>query len=454
LFLSDSEFWRSQMKTKQFLRYALIFSVGLFFVGPAFTQLPPTEPVADGTTATATVPVAHVYVATTQGVYLYDAAASGKLTLVSGSPFKTKGLMVGSNGKYFFSVDPYLASQLPNGANWIHSYPVTSNGTIKAQVSQINMQDYTGADCGNTVVPIGQRVAVLDHSGQHLYVLLGGSSQNCNALQSFAIGKYSGALTFKGAVESGYASYFYLPSFIANDKFAYANVASAPAPMTAFIRDSNDVLQFWNFKETDPAPWSTYPVWIQAAVTADPTNHLAVVLQGFDPSVGEANYLQLASYTVDSVGNIVSTNRTADMPTPEVCPLAMRMSPTGKLLAIGGAGNAPGQAECVLASAAAGNSKDSGATTPPGSSGFGAGLQVFHFNGANPITSYSGKLTSDTIYFIQWDKANHLYATSWNKLYVFTVTPTSISQAPGSPYALKISPTSSYGAAGLIVVPQ
>jgi hypothetical protein len=296
-------------------------------------------------------------------------------------------------------------------------------------------------------------VAVLDHSGQHLYVLLGGSSQNCNALQSFAIGKYSGALTFKGAVQSGYASSFYLPSFTANDKFAYANVASPPAPMTAFIRDSNDVLQFWNFRETDPVRWSGYPAWVQAAVTADPTNHLAVVLQGYDPAVDEFNFLQLASYTVDSVGNIVSTNRTADMPTPQVCPSVIRMSPSGKLLAIGGIGNPPA-ANCSVAPAKTGSWKDAGATTLPGSTGFGDGLQVFHFNGASPITHYSGKLTSNPIFFVQWDKANHLYAASWNKLYVFTVTPTSISQAPGSPYALKVSPTSNYGATSLIVVPQ
>jgi hypothetical protein len=38
-----------------------------------------------------------------------------------------------------------------------------------------------------------------------------------------------------------------------------------------------------------------------------------------------------------------------------------------------------------------------------------------------------------------WDNANHLYAISnkAGKLYVFTVTPTSHSQAPGSPYTIQ-----------------
>ena len=44
---------------------------------------------------------------------------------------------------------------------------------------------------------------------------------------------------------------------------------------------------------------------------------------------------------------------------------------------------------------------------------------------------------SDNIAYVAWDNSNHLYATgSGNKLYVFTVTPTGYSQAPGSPYTL------------------
>jgi hypothetical protein len=37
-----------------------------------------------------------------------------------------------------------------------------------------------------------------------------------------------------------------------------------------------------------------------------------------------------------------------------------------------------------------------------------------------------------------WDKQNHLYAISRSagKLYVFTITPTSAAQAPGSPHAI------------------
>jgi hypothetical protein len=80
------------------------------------------------------------------------------------------------------------------------------------------------------------------------------------------------------------------------------------------------------------------------------------------------------------------------------------MSPSGKLLAVGGT----------------------------------AGLQVFHFNGASPITHDTGLLTTKPIDQFFWDNANHLYAISRSagKLYVFTVTPSSATQAPGSPYTI------------------
>jgi hypothetical protein len=76
------------------------------------------------------------------------------------------------------------------------------------------------------------------------------------------------------------------------------------------------------------------------------------------------------------------------------------------------------------------------------------GLQVFHFNGADPITPYSKTLTTAPIDQIHWDNNNHLYALSdsTNKLYVYTVTPTTITERPGSPYTIT-SPN------GLAVVP-
>jgi hypothetical protein len=114
------------------------------------------------------------------------------------------------------------------------------------------------------------------------------------------------------------------------------------------------------------------------------------------------------------------------MPTPQVNPLVLNISPSGQFLAIGGNTSAPYQN-----------------TTQK------AGLDVFHFNGANPITSYSGVLTTAPIDEIHWDNNNHLYAlsNSTKKLYVYTVTSSSITVVPGSPFTIASTPNA------LVVVP-
>ena len=83
---------------------------------------------------------------------------------------------------------------------------------------------------------------------------------------------------------------------------------------------------------------------------------------------------------------------------------ALGMSPSGKFLAVGGT----------------------------------LGMQIFHFNGASPVTKYTGLITASEVDQIFWDNANHLYAISRSggKLYVFTVTSTGVLQAPGSPHFL------------------
>lgn len=78
------------------------------------------------------------------------------------------------------------------------------------------------------------------------------------------------------------------------------------------------------------------------------------------------------------------------------------------------------------------------------------GLQLFHFNGAAPISLYS-VVVEDPIIRIHWDNNNHLYALSntTHKLYVFTVTPSSITKVAGSPFTI---PTGTPNA--LVVVPK
>jgi hypothetical protein len=354
--------------------------------------------------------VAYVYVGTTKGVYLYDAASNGALTLVSGSPFTIAGNAIGSNGKYLVSL----------GADYVHSYPVASNGAINQQVSQINTQSYSGNECGTGAA------GIFDHSGHDIYVELAqnASSAHCNAFQSFMISN-AGSLTFIGSItfDVGYSALPGPITITANDAYAFDGlpIFTCGEQTNAFLRESSGALASNTLTITGPNPEPGWNISSLPPLTADPANHLAVAVHASpsDSCGGPHNTAQLASYTVDSQGNLTSTNTWQNMPAPRVYPTVMNMSPSGMFLAIGG-------------NVAKSSSNGTQST----------GLDVFHFNGANPITSYSGTLTTTPIDEIHWDSSNHLYAlsNSTGKLYVYTVTPSSITAAPGSPYSIAAMP--------------
>jgi hypothetical protein len=77
------------------------------------------------------------------------------------------------------------------------------------------------------------------------------------------------------------------------------------------------------------------------------------------------------------------------------------------------------------------------------------GLQLFNFNGADPITPYGTVMLANvSVSQVAWDTNNHLYVLSsaGGQLYVYTVTATSVTLAPGSPVSVP-------NASKLIVVP-
>ena len=192
-----------------------------------------------------------------------------------------------------------------------------------------------------------------------------------------------------------------------NNQFVYAPISfdASPTTLSALRRESDGTLQFTNINETDPPPpFSDGEPNQPQNVTADPTNHLAVAL---DILAGDA--VTLASYTVDAQGNVASNNTLANMPIDEANSTAMQMSPSGKLLALASNYDYPT-------------------------------LQVFNFNGANPITPHGGQLKHPLVLIdqIQWDNNDHLYALNdaTKKLYVYSVTPTTIVEAPGSPFTI------------------
>jgi hypothetical protein len=114
---------------------------------------------------------------------------------------------------------------------------------------------------------------------------------------------------------------------------------------------------------------------------------------------------RLATYTAGPYGDLTTTSTRDNMPETAVGQVQnLAMSPSGKLLAVAGT----------------------------------AGLQLFHFHGSEPITVDTGLLTRDEIDQCYWDNDNHLYALSRpaGRLFVFTVTPSGVKQASGSPYRI------------------
>jgi hypothetical protein len=152
-----------------------------------------------------------------------------------------------------------------------------------------------------------------------------------------------------------------------------------------------------------PTPPPNFRRFIPDLIAADPYNNLAVLMQPANPPGCSSEPLQIATYTANSSGVLRTRSTYADMPSTLIAnPYDMKMSPSGKLLAVAGQ----------------------------------EGVQVFFFNEAAGAARYTGLLTKAPINQIFWDNSDHLYGISQatNKLYVFTVTPTRTSHAPGSPY--------------------
>ncbi len=358
---------------------------------------------------------AHIYIQI-QGpagaVYGFNASSTGQLSAISGAPSKPAGQIVGSTPSKFFTL----------GDENLHSYSLTSNGAIGSQFGQVPVLDYAGGNCGSGAS--GGDGAALDHTGKFIYVMLQNGSNNCAAYQTYAITS-AGYFDFTGDTEKTWTSEeagnytgFGLPSITGNESFAYSDYdyINAGAVITGFQRESSGTLELIQFHETDPTLNGDY--YSANIPDASPAGNY-VVLQ-LHPADGGST--QLGSYTVDSQGNITSTNTSANMPTTSFINPGTTFSPSGKLFV-----------------AYANGTKTNGKS----------GIEIYNFNGAAPLSLFKTVLTGTPIDQVAWDSSNHMYAISKSagKLYVFTVTSTSMTQdatwSIGSPFKMIVVSTSS-----------
>ena len=346
--------------------------------------------------ATAAATVAYVYVSSnpngssTDEIQAFAAASNGKLTPVSGSPFRDDVTSMAVNSKRLFA-------STRNGI-YVAAFTIEADGALRWNAST-DIVKYNQGDCGDSG-PL-----FLDHTGATLYDLELRSDCSNNSYQSLAINQSTGHLSNLGAT-AGDAWLNLPPSFIGNNIYAYMATCLGNLywEISGYKRSSNGLLKDININAPTPAP-KAGDFFCPSQTATDPTNHVAITLQAVNQDFNPDGPPLLATYTADGSGNLSTKSTVANMPQTSVGTVAdLKMSPSGKLLAVGGT----------------------------------SGLQVFHFNGSSPITHDTGLLTKDSIDQFFWDNANHLYAISKTagKLYVFTVTPTSATQAAGSPYTI------------------
>jgi hypothetical protein len=356
------------------------------------------DPSANTITAPAiTYNVATVYVAyrpansSTNAIKEYVADNLGKLTELPGSPYIGRVFNMAVNGTYLFG----------NKGPYIETYEIQSNGTLHwvAETKYVMSAD---SDCDESAD------LFLDHTGATLYNA-DDYVQGCanNGYQSFAVQKSSGKLTFLNSSNWTTDGAVFALSFTGNNQFAYTSNCYHFTPyLYAFRRNSNGTLTALGNLDwyTQPKPPSGDFYCLNHAA-ADPADHVAIAVQPFSGYGDSDGPYQLATFTANSSGYLNTSSTYANMPKVAVGEVtALSISPSGKLLAVGGYN----------------------------------GLQVFHFNGASPVTPFTGLLTTARIDQIFWDNNNHLYAisTSANKLFVYGVTPNWHGVASGSPYTI------------------
>ncbi len=364
----------------------------------AFAQVSAQRPEARANAAAAKSTVAYVYVASTQAngttneVVAYAAGGNGKLTPVPGSPFQENVASMAVNGLYLMG-----ASQSNQNIN---AYHIELNGSLTYATTTDYATPNNGCGAAGSIN--------FDHTGADLYIQEYNVDCSNTGVSSFAVDKATGGLNYLGvAITGDFPGDFTPATFIGNNVFAYSgnNDSCMYYTIYGFKRNSNGLLTSTPSSFNLPATPPSLTRYIPALGAADTTNHVAFVMYPGMPPGCTSDPVQLASYTADANGNLNTTNTYANMPATLIYnPYDMKMAPSGRLLAVAGQ----------------------------------EGLQIFHFNGASPITHFTGLLTSDPINQMFWDNDNHLYAISQasGKLHVFTITPTAAHEAPGSPYSI------------------
>lgn len=326
----------------------------------------------------------------------YSVAADGSLTKIPGSPFAVNGATteIVANNKFLFATT-HIEQADSSYPKKINSYRIGANGalTLSHVLWNALLTNIT-----------------LDHTGGTLY----GQNHGLSDILAYEVRWTDGGLeylhnTYSETLEYSFPDFYSPLTFTGDNKYAYGNTYDG------FLRAGNHTLIDLHV---------TTPPLASLEVAADPNGNLAGLMKlGFDAN--GAGIFGVASYKVGADGSLTTTQTTANVPRAKLKDVnSMSMSPSGKILAVGGLGE----------------------------------VQLFHWNGAAPATPFADLpikpypgvpdqvlTVPGSAVILLWDKANHLFAyeegytpapsgqTGW--LYVWTVTPSGYKSAPGSPHA-------------------
>jgi len=381
-----------------------VYAAATLCAGGAMAQTP--DNATDETKIeAAAAPVAFVYVGNTNNTLNgFAVAANGRLTKVPGSPYKYTGFPEAVNGKYLFGREP-------NGTI-VDSFSMESNGALKLAASTNIAVDNPTSCAAN------EGALKVDHSGETLYNVSWDACDDLSTtmrVETFNIDDANGEISY-GSESDGYSAED--PSdqiaFLGNNQYGYLtdynylgvdDIACGISWMQRLGTGELVNEGYGNPGPEAPPIAGTTNYYCPADLATDPTNHVVALLQPTNAAGGFTGPVVIGVYTADVNGNLTTTNTSLDMPEAPAGATSIRMSPSGKLLAVGG-----------------------------------KGVEIFHVNGANPVKKYKTVLpASKYINQMVWDNNNHLFVTTLTgskNLYVYTVTSTSITEAPGSPYTV------------------
>ncbi|MBS1804039.1 MAG: hypothetical protein JST28_11780 [Acidobacteria bacterium] len=341
--------------------------------------------------------VAYVYVAnnpknsSTNQITAFAVSADGKLSTVAGSPFREDvGAMAVNRG--------HLAA-INNSRPNIDIFAIEPNGALRYQSSADYSKHAPNNDC------VFANKLFFDRTGSTLYVQEFNADCANTGVASFALNKLAGSLRYLGVNITGdFPGDDNVAHFIGNNVYAYTAVNSDCMyyGIYGFQRRPSGLLATGGSLANYPAPSTSFSRFVPELLATDQANNIAMLMQPANPPDCAAAPPQLAVYTVSAAGNLSTKSKYSNMPATLVTnPYDMKMSPSGRLLAVAGQ----------------------------------QGLQIFHFNGSNPITHDTGLLTTDPVDQVFWDNSNHLYAISkaTGKLRLYTITPTSMQLVSGTP---------------------